>query len=488
MEMSPNDIPRSAPSRRRRRSKMQIFKEAYLPTIILAVTIVLIIVFIIGAAVDGDRPEDTKPSENVVHTTTQSAESTTPTPQQSTAPTTVSTALTAEAANRIAEAELLAADYDYEGAMAVLMAFSGDMEQFPELLRTYQQYLTIQQGMVSWKAGDVYNLSFHILIADPARAFVDAQYGNSYKKNFITISEFSAILQQLYDNGYVLVSLDDFYVQEFNSSSGRYIFQEKELLLPAGKKPVMITETNANYYTYMTDSNGDGKPDAGADGFASRLCHDGNRFYNELVNADGSVSTGSYDLVPLLEDFIAEHPDFSYKGARAIIAFSGYDGVLGYRITSTTLGAAALEEERAGAVAIVEALKNAGYDLACFTYGNYSNGTLNYGELTPTQVKDDIQKWLTNIATVIGNLDILVYARDVDIAGSESYSGNSKFNVLYNAGFRYFLGAGKTTWNQVDNQYVRHNRLSVTGNNLLNNSQLYAELFDASEVKDSARG
>ena len=43
---------------------------------------------------------------------------------------------------------------------------------------------------------------------------------------------------------------------------------------------------------------------------------------------DGSVSVGSYDLVPLLDDFIKEHPDFSYRGAKACIAFTGYNGIL----------------------------------------------------------------------------------------------------------------------------------------------------------------
>ena len=37
---------------------------------------------------------------------------------------------------------------------------------------------------------------------------------------------------------------------------------------------------------------------------------------------DGTVSTGSYDLVPLLEDFIQEHPDFSYRGDRAVFALT----------------------------------------------------------------------------------------------------------------------------------------------------------------------
>lgn len=478
MEMSPNDIPRSQLPRRRRRSKMQIFKEAYLPTIILAVTIVLIIVFIIGAAVGSSDPEQTDPNPSGNGSTA----STPAKPGPDVTEPTVSPELTREAAQLLAQAQQQANNYDYDAALATLAQFSGDMEQFPALINAYQEYTTIKMNMVSWKASDVPNLSFNLLIADPERAFVDPEYAKSYKNNFVTVSEFTAILQQLYENGYVLVSLSDFYREEFNASTGRHVFTETEIQLPAGKKPLMITETHANYYTYMTDSNGDGKPDAGADGFASRLCHDENGFYNEFVKADGTISTGSYDIVPLLEDFIAANPDFSYKGARAIIAFSGYDGVLGYRINSSRLGAAALQAERDGAATIIEALKTAGYDLACYTYGNY-----HYGDMAPKRVQEDIQDWLNEIAPWVGSIDILVYARDADIAGAESYAGNAKFNVLYNAGFKYFMGVGNTAWNQVDDQYVRHNRLCVTGANLLKNAALYAEFFDAESVLDSAR-
>ena len=38
---------------------------------------------------------------------------------------------------------------------------------------------------------------------------------------------------------------------------------------------------------------------------------------------------------PLLQDFIDEHPDFSYKGAKAVIAFTGYNGILGYRTAAS---------------------------------------------------------------------------------------------------------------------------------------------------------
>ena len=53
---------RQAP-RRRKRTKMQIFKEAYLPTIILAVTIVLVLVFIIGGAINRDSSIETQPPQ-----------------------------------------------------------------------------------------------------------------------------------------------------------------------------------------------------------------------------------------------------------------------------------------------------------------------------------------------------------------------------------------------------------------------------------------
>ena len=36
-------------------------------------------------------------------------------------------------------------------------------------------------------------------------------------------------------------------------------------------------------------------------------------------------------MVPLIDTFVKEHPDFSYHGRKGILAMTGYDGVLGYR-------------------------------------------------------------------------------------------------------------------------------------------------------------
>ena len=92
-------------------------------------------------------------------------------------------------------------------------------------------------------------------------------------------------------------------------------------ILPPGKKPFVTSQDDVCYYDYMK-----------GDGFATRIViGDDGKPTCEMELDDGTVGTGSFDLVPLMEDFIAEHPDFSYKGARAVLAVTGYQGVLGYR-------------------------------------------------------------------------------------------------------------------------------------------------------------
>ena len=53
------------------------------------------------------------------------------------------------------------------------------------------------------------------------------------------------------------------------------------------------------------------------DGYASRLVLDENGdVKTEYIEDDGSVSVGDYDMVPLLDAFIKEHPDFSFHGRK----------------------------------------------------------------------------------------------------------------------------------------------------------------------------
>src|SRR5699024_7665988 len=128
-----------------------------------------------------------------------------------------------------------------------------------------------------------------------------------------TKDEFEKILNEMYNRGYVLVRLHDIAHEETDENGNTRMVKGK-ILLPEGKKAFVMSQDDVCYYPYM-----DG------DGFARRIVigEDGKPTC-EMVLDDGTAVTGEYDLVPILERFIEEHPDFSYKGARAVLAFTGY--------------------------------------------------------------------------------------------------------------------------------------------------------------------
>ena len=454
MENQPVKSTPSSNPRRKVRSKQQIFKEVYLPYIILALVAIVIIGIVVAIISGGKDPVD--PSGN----NDQTAQ------------------LQQEAEALLKQAEALALQYDFDGALAALATFQGDLEDFPEIENAINHYTATRHNMVTWTAGQVPNLSFHVLVEDLKAALADPTYGqdgnNLYNRNFVTTQEFSTILQRLYDDGYVLVKLSDLY------NVGNEGYEEKQLQLPAGKKPLLLTETHCNYYTYMVDPDRDGQPDSAGAGFASKLCWN-NGFYNEMVTSDGNTVTGAFDLVPILENFIQLHPDFSYKGARAILAFSGYDGVFGYRITAEDLSDEALQQERSAAAALAQKLRETGYTIACYTYDNS-----DYSVKDPNEIEADILRWQERIAPVLGATDVLVFAREADIG--TNYQGNKKFNVLYDQGYRFFLGSAPFLSHEVKENYVRHSRLSVTGSTLQHHSEWFDGIMDTDGLLDPLRG
>lgn len=473
MDEQIREVPQTPIRRRRKpRSKMQIFKESYLPVIIAGASLLLIIIFVIGsisravAKNKADRAESIKQSQEAANAEQM---------------------LKDEAQRLLDEAAYLAAGYDFEGAIATLNSFQGDISKFPELANKRAEYEQSKSQMTVYNdISAIPNLSFQLLIADPERAFSDAEFSSAYKNNFITVSEFKNILQALYNNNYMLVNLQDL-VTTTVAEDGSTVFTAKPLYLPADKKPFMLTETQVNYYTYMVDSDSDGLADKDGAGFASKLVVDAQgKLVNEYIDADGNVLYGAYDMVPILEEFIAQHPDFSLRGARATVAVTGYDRLFGYRTTPAAaqeLGTEAYQTEIDGVLDVVDALQANGYSIACYTYENIS-----YGDASATEIQADLKKWNEQVTPILGNTAILVYARNSDIADTASYSGD-RYQVLKDAGFRYFLGYSSSAapWATVENDYVRIKRIMITGTDLVNNPQIYSAYFNASEVLDAAR-
>ena len=247
----------------------------------------------------------------------------------------------------------------------------------------------------------------------------------------------------------------------------------------------MITETLMSYYGYMIDSNKDGKPDAGGAGFASRLVVDANGDIKaEMVDKDGNTIVGDYDLVPILETFLKTHPDFSYRGSRAILAPTGEEGIFGYRIQTSVisdpkLGQEYYNQQVQGAKEVVAALREKGYTLASYTYANR-----NYGQDNANQITEDLNSWDTQITPVLGNTNVMVFAQGADIG---DYTG-TKYKALYDKGFRFFLGKSDKPFADVANSYVRQKRLMVTGSNMFWNGKMFTGMFDTAAILNSMRG
>ena len=454
-------------SRRRRHSRQQIFKEFYLPPLILGVSFVLILSFLIGSlsgAIDRQR-ESKRLAEEKAKQESIAAE------QQAT-----------EAQLVLERAALLADSYDFKGAIEVLDSYSGEPTQ--EMTAKKSEYLSIQSTMVEHKDPSVIpNLSFHVLMADINRAMADKNYGGQYNRNFVSIGEFSKILEQLYMNNYILVDYDSF-IGTSVDTNGTVNYSTVPIYLPQGKKPIMLTETMVNYYYYMTDSNSDGEPDSGGAGFASRLVLDANGDIKaEMVDLNGQTVTGDYDLVPILESFIKKHPDFSYRGARATLAVSGYEGVFGYRIQTEVVsskGQSYYDQEVAGATKIVAALKEKGYRIACYTFSDS-----DYKQKNAAMIQQDLTLWNAQIAPVLGQVDTIVFAKSSSIG---DYSG-SKFDVLFNNGFRIFVKNADEPYAEVNNTYVAQSRIMVTGNALQWKADKLNKYFDPNLVLDlTSRG
>lgn len=459
----PENIPlqNSAPApRRKKRSQERIIKEDYLPVGIAGVALLLCLVFIIGSVVRNIDRNNEKIQNEILASEQAASEA---------------IRLEEEAAYLLEQAAIKASGYDYQGAIELLDSFSGDMNKFTQILSDRGKYSQLLSTVVEiTNYGQLPNLSFNVLIADPARAFKDEKYASAYNQNFVTVDEFSKILDQLYANGYVLVNFDSF-VEKTTDAAGNVSYTTKPIYLPSDKKPFMLTETLVNYFGYMIDSDDDGKADAKGGGFASKMIVKDGEITCEMVDAEGNTVYGAYDLVPILNEFIEEHPDFAYRGARATLAVTGKEGIFGHRINKGDTAAVAAATE------LVQELRSQGYLIACNTYEN-----LNYDKNKATDIQADLKSWTDEITPVLGNVDILVFARGSDIS---DYTG-PKFNVLYSSGFRFFISSATKgiPSTEVNRTYIRQYRIMVTGSLMVNSPSTLSNYFKVADVISGERG
>ena len=380
-------------------------------------------------------------------------------------------------------AKLYSQQYNYDKAIKVLKesSYYETNSRFQHAVEVYQKK---KDSCVSWPVDQVTHVFYHTLIADTSKAFDGDYKAADYDQVMTTIDEFNKITQSMYDKGYVMVNIYDLAKVDENGN-----MSAGEILLPPGKVPFVLSQDDVCYYHYM-----DG------DGFATKLVVDEDgKIRNEYVNDDGSVSVGDYDLVPLIDRFVEEHPDFSYRGAKGIVALTGYNGILGYRtdISYETrpddldqnkvdwLNSHPdfnLDTEREEAKKVAQAMKEDGWVFASHTWGH-----LNVSQISLERLQADTQKFKENVDPLIGGTDIIIFAFGADLTGVEDYSGD-KFEYLKSQGYNYYCNVDSSKYYvQLRDRYFRMGRRNLDGYRMYYNPDLLTDLFDASAVFDPAR-
>ncbi len=481
--MSDNYIGRGQSARARKRHRKMLIRRI----IGIAVICILLGILIFLAVKLINKNKDDNPTtpaftENPTEPTSQAA----PTDPTSGADVT---------ADVLVEARKLASQYDYAGAIELLKSQPG-FDQRQELTALADEISQQEAACVTVNAETIPHVFFHSLIVDFERCFDTSAHSssviNGYNAWMVTDEEFSKIIQMLYDANYVILNISDVY----KCSDGVYT-PATDIKLPSGKKPVIFSYDDTAYYAQYADL-----------GLADRMIIDENGDIRcEYTDRAGVTRVGNYDHVPILNDFVKLHPDFAYHNHKGTLALTGYDGVFGYR-TDVGFFESPTSDEKAWlnahpditldhiseyteqAKVIANKLREDGYEFACHSWGHrpYSQKSLDW-------LKTDTEKWLSRVAPIVGDTDIIVYPHGADIAGLEKYtSENEKYAYLSSKGFHTFFNvdAGGMYWYQYGGSYVRGARINIDGylmyQTMIGNSSVLTKLgIDVNSVFDSRR-
>jgi hypothetical protein len=298
-------------------------------------------------------------------------------------------------------------------------------------------------------AKPVPHLFFHPLVTDVA-AFRKGRIAKGFLDYFVTVDEFKRILDQLLTRNYVLVDL--------------HKAVSDDLLVPVGKQPLVISVDDLNYYAYLQTAGLPKRLVIGTDGQVVAELVDGTRDRNA-------------DVVPILDDFVRAHPEFSPDGDKATLNVTGYEGVFGYP-TNWIKGVEPSQADVETATEIATALKATGWTFASHTYGH-----ITVPERSVKRIEEDTARWLKEVAPIVGPTDVLVYPYGASVPMSSARAG-----AFRKAGFRIFCDISGQDLTIRKANWTTMSRHHVDGIGFRDQPDQLAAFFDVSTVVDrSAR-
>ena len=326
--------------------------------------------------------------------------------------------------------------------------------------------------------GVVEHLFFHPVVAYPELAFDGDYKSDGIDDWMVTAGEYLKILESVYEKGYVLVDIADCWSEQTNEA-GETRMVKNTLYLPEGKKPLILSYDDVNYYEYMLENGFTYKLIIGDDGKLASWGLDPEG--NEVISRD-------LDAVTILDKFVEEHPDFSPFGAKGCLSLTGYEGILGYRTQTdkdnwTAEREARRQEEIEAVKPIIAELKRTGWTFGSHTWGHISLNTRTYETVTA-----DMRKWFDEVGSLVGDTTVLFYPFGGRLDGDDVQQTGPAFQWMQQQGFRIFCSVGIDSWSKCksDISAVICDRLHPDGTTLRSAEarERYMKFYDAKDIID----
>ena len=326
--------------------------------------------------------------------------------------------------------------------------------------------------------GVVEHLFFHPVVAYPELAFDGDSKSDGIDDWMVTAGEYLKILESVYEKGYVLVDIADCWSEQ-TDESGQTRMVKNTLYLPEGKKPLILSYDDVNYYEYML-----------ANGFTYKLIigEDGKLWSWGKDPQGKEVVSRDLDAVTILDKFVEEHPDFSPFGAKGCLSLTGYEGILGYRTQTDSKSWTAEQEanrqkEIEAVKPIVAELKRTGWTFGSHTWGHISLNTRTFDTVTA-----DMQKWFAEVGSLVGETSVLFYPFGGRLDGDDVQQSGPAFRWMQEHGFRIFCSVGIDSWSKCksDISAVICDRLHPDGTTLRSakGRERYMKFYDAKDIID----
>ncbi len=308
------------------------------------------------------------------------------------------------------------------------------------LLLTNLSLLSSQSGALVPYKGPVEHIFFHPLIAFPEKAFSSSipEAERAYIDDwFVTVEEFRLILDELYARNYVLVDIHD----AFDLAG----LCAKELFLPPGKIPLIISVDDLNYYGMMIRR--------GTNSYL--MVEKSGRLVSVGLDAKGrQIISDDREIVTILERFIADKPDFSLGGARGIIGLTGYRGLFGWYMAEPERSGYATQ--LAGARAVATKLTSMGWRFASHSWSHKLPKQLSDAEFYREE-----GLWAEIVGPVLGATKLYIYPFGANL---DAYP--QRLDWLSKRGFSLFFGADARQFIVKKNGILSLGRTPIDGKTL----------------------